>query len=200
MDREIAPPLALRPLRKDAVRNHTLILAAAQDVFARGGFDAPLDEIARTAGIGIGTLYRRFPGRQELVEAVLTAKAQEYLVAACEAIRDEDPWHGFSSYIERIFELQATDQTVSDLLTLAMPECPNIARLREQITEAQQAVITRAIEAGALRDDFVPADVIVLLLAHRGVTQASGNLAPDSWRRLLTFTLDALRVPPPTAR
>src|SRR3954451_7197238 len=94
-----------RPLRKDAVRNHALILDAAQEVFAEQGLDAPLEDVARRAGIGIGTLYRRFPTRSELVEAVLTAKAAKYLQAACEAMKADDPWTGFSSYIERIFEL-----------------------------------------------------------------------------------------------
>ncbi len=183
---------AVKPLRKDAVRNHALILAAAQEVFAEQGLDAPLEDVARRAGIGIATLYRRFPGRQELVEAVLTAKAHEYLTAACDAMHADDPWLGFSGYIEKIFELQAADQTITDLLTLSLPKCANIIALRAQISAAQQAVISRAITAGVLRDDFVADDVIVLLLAHRGVVQSNGP--PDAWRRLLRFSLDAVRA------
>lgn len=185
-----------RQLRRDAVRNQALILAAAHDVFAEQGFDAPLDDVARRAGIGIATLYRRYPGRQELVEAVLADKANAYLAAACEAMRADDPWAGFSGYIERIFELQSGDQTVADLLTMQMPKCPNISAVRQQIDSAQQAVISRAIDAGVLRADFELGDVIVLLLAHRGVAQATARNGPHAWRRLLCFTLDALRAPP----
>lgn len=183
-----------RQLRRDAVRNQTLILAAAHDVFAEQGFEAPLDDVARRAGIGIATLYRRYPSRQELVEAVLADKAKVYLAAACQAMRADDPWTGFSGYIKRIFELQAGDQTVADLLTMDMPKCPNFADIRHQIDAAQQAVISRAIDAGALRSDFGLDDVILLLLAQRGVVQASATRDPDAWRRLLCFTLDALRA------
>jgi len=183
-----------RELRRDAARNQALILAAAHDVFAEQGFEAPLDDVARRAGIGIATLYRRFPSRQDLVEAVLTDKANDYLAAACAAIRADDPWDGFSRYIERIFELQAGDQTVADLLTMEMPQCPNIRRVRDQINAAQQAVITRAIDAGVLRTDFALDDVIVLLLAHRGVAQATAADGPAAWRRLLCLILDALRA------
>ena len=188
------PSRSGRPLRRDALRNQGLILAAAHEVFAEQGLDAPLEDVARRAGIGIGTLYRRYPSRQELVEAVLTDKAQDYLAAACDAMRADDPWEGFAGYIERIFELQASDQTVADLLTMEMPECPGMAGLRTQIDTAQQSVVTRAIDAGVLRADFTLHDVIVLLLAHRGVVQATAPQGPDAWRRLLCLTLDALRA------
>ena len=184
----------IRQLRRDAARNQELILAAANDVFAEQGFDAPLDEVARRAGIGIATLYRRFPARTDLVEAVLAAKAGQYLAAACDAMRADDPWVGLSGYIERIVELQVGDQTVADLLTMEMPQCPNIRAVRSQIDTAQQAVISRAIDAGVLRADFTVDDVIVLLLAHRGVARATAGDGPDAWRRLLCLTLDALRA------
>jgi AcrR family transcriptional regulator len=197
LDAQQPPPVIAamtRPLRKDALRNQARILAAAHAVFAEQGLDAPLEDVARRAGIGIGTLYRRYPSRQDLVEAVLTDKAQDYLAAACDAMRAADAWDGFAGYIERIFELQAGDRTVADLLTMEMPACPAMAGLRTQIDSAQQAVITRAIDAGALRADFTLGDVIVLLLAHRGVVQATSAHGPDAWRRLLRFTLDALRA------
>src|SRR3978361_1655002 len=103
-------------LRADAARNRDAIVAAARTVFAEQGLGAPLDEIARRAGVGNATLYRRFPTREELVQAALLAPMAEYLAAAEEGLADPDPWAGFRDYLLRLCQLQARDRGLADLL------------------------------------------------------------------------------------
>src|SRR6266566_3882151 len=102
---DLAPPA--RPLRRDAQRNRDAILAAARQVFCDHGLEAPLEEIARRAGVGIGTLYRRFPSRVELLDAVLADTVQAHVDAAEQALAMNDPWDGFTYYLEETCRLQA---------------------------------------------------------------------------------------------
>src|SRR6266498_1487574 len=104
-----------RRLRVDAERNRAAILAAAREVFAEQGLEAPLEEIALRAGVGIATLYRRFPARAQLVAAALIEKVTQYAEAAEQALAAPDPWAGFASFVEGICELQADDRGLSDL-------------------------------------------------------------------------------------
>src|SRR3954464_10902416 len=103
-------------LRADAERNRTALLAAARVVFGEHGLEASLDEIARRAGVGNATLYRRFPTRRDLIAAVFAGQMNEYVELADRALREPDPWSAFVGYLTRLFELQATDRGLSELL------------------------------------------------------------------------------------
>src|SRR6266542_5485527 len=105
-----SPPRPARPLRRDAQRNRDAILAAARQVFCDQGLEAPLEEIARRAEVGIATLYRRFPSRVELLDAVLADNLQAHIAAAEQALAMDDPWEGFAFYLEETSRLQATDR------------------------------------------------------------------------------------------
>ena len=109
-----------RRLRADAARNRDAIVAVARDVFAEQGLAAPLETIAARAGVGIATLYRRFPTREKLVAAALTEKVAEYAEAAEQALAVADPWVGFAGFVQRICELQAGDRGLSDLLSMTL--------------------------------------------------------------------------------
>ncbi|APU14679.1 MULTISPECIES: TetR/AcrR family transcriptional regulator [Actinoalloteichus] len=187
------PPAGRRP-RRDAERNRRRIIAAAREAFADQGMDVPMEEIARRAEVGVGTLYRRFETRVDLVEAVFLAKTHEYLAAAEEGLTAPDGWSGFVGYLTRMCELQAADRSLTDVLTVTLPDCPTMARVRRQLHEAQQALLERAQREGSLRADLVAADVVLLLLANAGVVQATGGTAPDAWRRTLALMLAALPV------
>jgi AcrR family transcriptional regulator len=106
-----------RGLRADAARNRAAILAVARDVFAEQGLEAPLEVIAARAGVGIATLYRRFPTREKLVAAALVEKIAQYAQAAEQALEVPDPWAGFAWFVQRICELQACDRGLGDLLS-----------------------------------------------------------------------------------
>src|SRR4051794_4136234 len=103
-------------LRADAERNRTALLAAARVVFGEHGLEASLDEIARRAGVGNATLYRRFPTRRDLIAAVFAGRMSEYVELADEALRNPDPWQAFVGYLTRVCEVQATDRGLSELL------------------------------------------------------------------------------------
>jgi AcrR family transcriptional regulator len=181
-----------RPLRADAVRNREKLLVAAADVLGERGLDAPLEEVARRAGVSIGTLYNHFPQRGDLIDAIYPARLAEFDVVAEQALADPDPWHGFVAFVEGLFTLQAQDRGLNDAVARAEPGSvdPAVECTRGFVHAA--AVIERAHDAGVLRPDFNPSDLATLTWAmSRVITQA-----PQEWRRCLGFFLDGLRVAP----
>ncbi|HEY0639419.1 MAG TPA: helix-turn-helix domain-containing protein [Pseudonocardiaceae bacterium] len=184
----------IRGLRADAERNRQRIVDAARSALAEHGVEVSMEEIARRAGVGVGTLYRRFPNRQDLVEAVFLCKAAGYLEAAQQALTAPDGWSGFVGYLERLCELQLADRSLSDVLTMHLTDCPRMAEIRDRWYAAQQDLIERAQAEGSLRADLVPEDVILILLANAGVVDATADSAPDAWRRSLALILEGLRA------
>lgn len=161
-----------------------------------------LEEIAKQAGVGLATLHRRFT-RVELIEAVFSGRAAEYLRIAEEAMNAPDGWTGFVGYLERLCEIQQRDRSLSDVLTLRMPDCETVSQMRDQIYWAQLKLIRRAQREGTLRSDLVPEDVILLLLATGGIISATAETVPDSWRRAFALITESMRaghtqpLPPP---
>lgn len=193
--------------RKDAERNRTRIVEAAREVFAEHGVYAPVREIARAAGVGVGTLYRRFPDRTDLVEAVFIDRGLEYLQAIEHALAADNSWQAFLEYLDRLFSLQRSTRGVTDLLTVALPRSPRLEEIRRRIYDTQFELIERAKEQG-LRADFVPEDVILLLIANAAIVQAVGENDTRSSSRFCAMALQALaadaadpdhRLPPPTS-
>jgi len=195
-----------RPLRADAERNRAAIVTAAREVFARQGLTAPLEEIAAQAGVGIATLYRRFPTRERLVGAALADKVCEYAGAAEAALACDDPRAGFTGFVRAICELQSGDRGLADLLSMGLPADEEVEALRAQAGRAVAALIDRAKAAGVLRADFVAQDLLLLQIANAGVVHVTGLDAPLAWRRFTALALDAFLAagapplpPPPTA-
>ena len=108
--------IAERPLRADAARNRARLLAAARDVFAERGLDATMDEVARRAGVGVGTAYRRFRNRDDLIAALFEERLEEFMGCLDDALADSDPWRGLSGFLERSMEMQAEDRGFKELL------------------------------------------------------------------------------------
>jgi len=186
-------PAGARGLRADAARNRAAILAVARDVFAEQGLEAPLEVIAARAGVGIATLYRRFPTREKLVAAALVEKIAQYAAAAEQALEVPDPWAGFAWFVQRICELQACDRGLGDLLSMTLSAGEQIEQLRRTANENVIALIDRAKASGTLRDDFVGEDLLLLLIATAAVMQVTRADAPDAWRRFVALALDAFR-------
>ncbi|MFD0663316.1 TetR/AcrR family transcriptional regulator [Thermocatellispora tengchongensis] len=181
-------------MRKDAERNRARIVAAAREVFSDRGLEAPLEEIARRAGVNIATLYRRFPDRAALVEAILTEKMTAFAEAAERALAAEDPWEGFSACVEDICAMQAADQGVTEAFTTCFPSSAGLEEPRARALGALGALVARARDAGALRADFTVQDLLLFLMANAGVLRATRDAAPDAWRRLVGFLLSACRA------
>jgi AcrR family transcriptional regulator len=181
-------------LRADAQRNRERIVDAARVIFQERGLDVPLEEIADRAGVGIATLYRRFPTREELVAAVFEAQLHAYATLAEEALEASDAWTGFCGFVERLCAMQAADRGFADVATMRLPRSETAARLRERAHQAAAELIRRAQQAGELREDFVPEDILLLLMANAGVVQVTGDAAPHAWRRLVAYVLEGARA------
>jgi AcrR family transcriptional regulator len=182
-----------RRLRADAARNRDAIVAVARDVFAEQGVEAPLEVIAARAGVGIATLYRRFPTREKLVGAALMDKVAEYADATRQALAVPDPWAGFAGCVERICELQAGDRGLSDLLSMTLSADEQVEQLRNTANGLLITVIDRAKAQGTLREDFVGEDLMLLLIATSAVMHVTRGDAPDAWRRFVALALDSFR-------
>jgi AcrR family transcriptional regulator len=184
---------AARGLRADATRNRVAILTAARQVFAEQGLRAPLEEIARRAGVGIATLYRRFPTRERLVAAALIEKITQFEMAASLALAEPDPWDGFAGLVRRICELQADDRGLSDLLSMTLPASEEVEQLRAKAHGHVAELVARAKASGRLRPDFAAEDLLLVLIANSAVAHVTGPDAPDAWRRFVELILDAFQ-------
>lgn len=182
-------------LRVDAERNRQRIVAAARDAFAQLGLDVPMDEVARRAGVGVGTLYRRYPTRADLIAAAFEAKMAAYADAARRALADPDPWQGFCDYVEQVCAMQAEDRGFTTVLTMTFPTAKPLQADRDRAFADFVALIDRAKAAGRLRADFVAEDLPMFLMANAGVLTATADAAPETWRRLVGYLLQACAVP-----
>jgi len=195
-------------LRADAARNRAAIVAVARDVFAEQGLEAPLEAIAARAGVGIATLYRRFPTREKLVAAALVGKVTEYAAAAEQALAVADPWAAFAGFVLRICELQAGDRGLSDLLSMTLSADEQVEQLRRTANDRVITLIDRAKADGRLREDFAGEDLVLVLIATAAVMHVTWADAPDAWRRFVALTLEGFRrhespglpAPPSTAQ
>ncbi|MBL1096771.1 TetR/AcrR family transcriptional regulator [Streptomyces coffeae] len=181
------------PLRRDAQRNREMLIAAAREIYADQGVDAPLDDIARRAGVGSATLYRRFAGRAELIEAVFGESLKDILRAALEARQSIDAWGGLVSYLERIFTLLATDRGTNDLMTTNIQGVPSLDSLRAEHRKTIDVLLRRAQKDGAVRTDITAEDFLFLTLMLGRTVPGAAAASPSAWRRYLALLLDALR-------
>jgi AcrR family transcriptional regulator len=184
-----------RPLRRDAQRNRDLLVAAARRVFASRGLDVPLEDIAKEAGVSIGTLYNRFPTRGTLVEAALAEKVAAMVEQAEAAATVADPWEGFACFLARCCETQAADRGYNELCVRVLPDTPEIDRLKARGHELVVTILDRAQRSGQLRADFHEGDLAFVLWSTTTIIDVTAATAPEAWRRHLAFLLDGLRAP-----
>lgn len=182
-----------RPLRADAERNRQRIIAAAREVFAARGVEVTLDDIARHAGVGVGTVYRRFADRDALVEAVFEDQVERLGAVAQEATECADPWEGLERMLLVTGQYFADNRGLRDVLLEGGPDRRRVAALRERLTPAVTTVLTRAQRAGLLRDDIEPTDVPLIHIMLMAAAEQGRDINPDLWKRYLTLVLDGLR-------
>ncbi|NXY94155.1 TetR/AcrR family transcriptional regulator [Streptomyces sp. BR123] len=188
-----------RRLRRDAEDNRQRIMAAARTVFAERGLSAPLEDVARKAEVNIATLYRRFPEREALIEAVLADRMTDLARLAEEAMHTPDPWEGFKGFVERICAMQAADRAVTEAFTACFPDSPAMEEPRSRAIEALDALIRRAQQQHRLRSEITSSDVILFLMANTGVLSSTRHAAPGAWQRLVSLLLDSCRPDGPTS-
>jgi AcrR family transcriptional regulator len=189
-----ANPALDRSLRADAARNRERILVAAGQVFAERGLDATLDDVAARAGLGIGTVYRRFGDKAELIEALFEEDVNGVVALAETAAAMEDSWLGLVWFLERLAEKESANLGLRDVILHGVSGQDRLSKAREQIIPLVTHLVERAQRDGRLRPDFVPTDVPMLELMVNSVAAYTNALAPDLWRRYLSILLDGLAV------
>jgi len=189
-----ATSTAPRPLRADARRNRERVLAAARECFAEQGYETQMTDVARKAGVGVGTVYRHFPDKTALVEALVAERFRQFTEGAERALEAEDAWAGFRGWLLRCGEIQAEDRMVCDFITEAVgAERRNAIAQDEGLAEATGAVIAHAKAAGAVRATVEPDDIPSMMCGLGAIARSD----PEGrvWRRQLEFMLEGMREP-----
>ncbi len=183
-----------RRLRADAERNRRRILEAAKEVFAEHGLSAGLDQIAEHAGVGVGTVYRRFPDKDELIDELFEEELDKFVAIAEECAAMEDAWTGLTTFIEKGSLLQGTNFGLRQLIGGSEGNRDLVLRPRARLQPLVGGMVERAKASGKLRQDFEVLDVPVAenMLAH--IIGLAGETAPDVWRRYLTMIIDGMRA------
>jgi len=187
-----------RPLRADAERNRLRILVAAAEVFARRGLDAGLDEIARHAGVGTGTVYRRFPDKSMLIDALFESRIDNLVEVAETALAMPDAWDGLVHFLEKSIEMQQADRGLKELLF--GERCAGHASGSRFSTKLGSLIpriadmVDRAKADGQLRLDVSVTDLAVIQFMMDAVGTFAAQVEPELWRRQLAILLDGLRA------
>jgi AcrR family transcriptional regulator len=192
-----APPAPTSP-RRDVLQNRQKLLAAAREAFARDGLSAALEPIAKAAGVGNATLYRHFPTREALWEAVLADPLREILAVVERAAAMDDPAAGVDFYLGESLAIEARRGGFTALMTTRYEEARQLAELRRSIQKALDSLIARAVSSGAIRPDVTETDFAMIAIALSAVVKATQPVAPEAWRRMLGIVLDGLRPLRPT--
>jgi AcrR family transcriptional regulator len=178
-----------RPKRADALRNYEKVLAAAREAFAEGGESTSLEEIARRAGVGIGTLYRHFPNRQALVEALYIDEVEDVCRSAAE-LDGAEPWEALEGWFERLIAYIGTKRALAhELLNYLEPEAALFQVCRASLFEAGEPLLKRAQEAGVVRPDVTIAEVIQMVVGIAKIPSSD----PEQTEHIMRIALDGLR-------
>jgi AcrR family transcriptional regulator len=183
-------PASDRPLRRDAERNRLRILEAAREVFADRGFDASLDQVAAHAGVGVGTVYRRFPDKDTLIDALFEERIGDVAAAGQRALSAADPWEGLVEFLQYASGVQARDRGLRQALLSRGAD--KTERAREKIIPIVAELVTRAQQAGSLRADIDPLDLPLVDLMVSTVADRTRQISPEIWQRALTIIIDGL--------
>lgn len=189
-----AAPVRRMPqaLRSDAARNYQSVLDAARDVLGESGADASMEEIAARAGVGVGTVYRRFASKDALIDELLRLALQDLLAAAGLALARTDG-HGLEELLRAFGQSFADHARYASLLL----ERPTDRASSRRIVAAIGELTTRAAAAGVVRQDITASDVLALVWAMRGLVQAAGNSTLPDWQRFLDIHLAGMRAAAP---
>jgi AcrR family transcriptional regulator len=185
----------IKPMRRDAARNRALLLSAARTVCAQRGMEASLDDVARQAGLGVGTAYRHFANKYELWSALMDELVADFLASAESMLAVERPWDALVGFLERAVEMQANDRGLREVL-LGFHDTVQFDAARTRIEAVLVELVGRARAAGVVRADAQPSDVGVLITMLCAAADLTGDEAPQLWRRYLAVCLEGLRPSP----
>jgi AcrR family transcriptional regulator len=189
----VRPDVANQPARADARRNRERVLAAAAVVLSESGLKAPVEDIARRAGVGVGTVCRHFPTKQALVDAVLTTLYEELLRGALGSLAIPDPGEGFEQFVVVLSAFQARHRVLAEHMARAVEAGGPSVSVRRKLRAAISELVARAQGAGRLRADVGPADVALMFSGVAHATAQVGDVGSDLAERYRRIILDGLR-------
>ena len=192
-----APPIQVgipRALRADARRNHEAVLAAAKQLFADQGLDAQMPDVAHAANVGVGTVYRHFATKDELIAALVAERFERLAESVRQNLETGDPWDGFCEFIRFATQIQADDRGLCEVMG-SRPDLMDSAARAAGLPELCDRLVRRAQESGQLRRDIEWEDIPMIACGLGSVTQASVGPATGRWPRLVEIILDGLRAP-----
>lgn len=194
MTRDTVPVATVRPLRRDAELNRRKIIESARVVFSERGVGASLDDIAHHAGLGVGTVYRRFPSKEHLVEAMFVERMDEIRGMAELALTEDDPWEAFTGFLVTTATLHSADRGLREVMLSNNFGQDHVAAAKDRMIPIAMELVRRAKESGQLRADFEATDLAVIHLMIGAVAEYTGDVRPELWRRYLGILLDGLRA------
>lgn len=183
-----------RKLRADAERNRQRIIAAARELFAERGLEVTLDDVAEHAGVGVGTVYRRFANRDELIVGVFAHHLSEVAEQARATLDESDPWQAVVDILTLVVSSMAADRGLGTMIMTIDHSHPDIVAAKAVLTERLQQVLERAHAAGVTRPDLGSTDFFPILTMLKAVAENLETAAPDAWRRYLGLILDGIRA------
>jgi AcrR family transcriptional regulator len=182
-----------RGLRKDAERNRRRVLEAARELFATSGMEATLNVVAAHAGVGVGTVYRRFATKDELVDAIFEDGIDQVVCLAESALQQADSWDGFVWFVEQLCELTATDRGLREMVYSTAYGGYGVECARERLAPPITKLVERARADGHLRPDVEQTDMPILGLLAGTVSEWAGHVEPELWRRYIALLLEGMR-------
>ena len=193
---EIAPVEGngVRVLRADARRNREAIVGAAKTLFADEGLDAQMPDIAKAAKVGVGTVYRHFPTKDDLIAALAEERFERLAEQARESIANQDPWEGLCDFIRFAADLQSDDRGLCEVMG-SRPEVMNASALAVGLDKLTDEMVERAQRTGDLRKDLDWQDIPMIACSMGSVTQATMGPGTGRWPRLVEILIDGLRAP-----
>lgn len=179
-------------MRADAERNRQRILAAAAEMFTERGLEVSLDEVAKHAGVGVGTVYRRFADKDELVATLFISRVDEVAAAARQALEIPDPWEGLVWFLHQFATKMADDVGLRQLMLFATYAEGHVSYARRTMFPLVHNLVQRAKAGGRARADLAPTDVPFIALMMSAVSEYAQHTRPDIWRRYLTLLIDGI--------
>jgi AcrR family transcriptional regulator len=183
-----------RSLRKDAAANRQRLLDAARELFAERGLSVTLNDIAHHAGVGVGTAYRRFANKEQVIDALFEDGLQSIAAVAHEALADPDAWQGLVMFLERSLHMQFGDRGLNEIMNNSALGSARVSDARDRIAPLIETIVDRAKDQGVVRPDLEQSDLIFTQVALSAVMDASRTVQPDLYRRYLTIFLDGIRA------
>jgi AcrR family transcriptional regulator len=183
-----------RRLRKDAERNRHRVIEAARELFALRGIEATLNDVAHHAGLGVGTVYRRFPTKEELLEAVFEDAINQLTALAESALDHDDSWQGFVWFVERMCELTATDRGAREMAFSKTCGAGRVEAARVRLVPQITKLVERAQKDGYLRPELSPTDMPIFGLLAGTVSEFAGHVDAELWRRYVAILLEGIRA------